>query len=86
MGTGLEISLDVKDPAAFDRTIEVARAAGDDALEPLWLCHHDWARSPPGGGESCPEVRLVDSTFLGHMPDGTRGASRGARRRPASTP
>ena len=40
-------SLDVKDPAAFDRTVEVARAAGGGALERLWLCHH---RLGAGGG------------------------------------
>ena len=32
----------MKDPAAFDRTVEVARAAGGGALDRLWLCHHDW--------------------------------------------
>ncbi len=69
VGTGLELSLDVKDPAAFDRTIAVARAAGGGALERLWLCHHRWERVA-AWREDCPEVRLVDSTFLGHMPDG----------------
>jgi glycerophosphoryl diester phosphodiesterase len=69
VGTDLPLSLDVKDPAAFTRVVAVARAAGGDALERLWLCHHrvdqvvEWRAA-------CPEVRLVDSTFLGHMPDG----------------
>lgn len=69
VGTDLPLSLDVKDPAAFDRVIAVARAAGPDALQRLWLCHH---RVPQlvAWREACPEVRLVDSTFLGHMPQG----------------
>src|SRR5687768_4653824 len=69
VGTDLDLSLDVKDPAAFDRTVEVARAAGAGALERLWLCHHRWEQVA-AWRHACPEVRLVDSTFLGHMPDG----------------
>ncbi len=69
VGTSLEVSLDVKDPAAFDRVVDVARAAGQGALERLWLCHHrieevtSWRRR-------CEEVHLVESTFLGFMPEG----------------
>jgi glycerophosphoryl diester phosphodiesterase len=69
VGTELDLSLDVKDAAAFDRTVQVAREAGGSALERLWLCHHDW-RLVAAWRESCPEVRLVDSTFLGRMPGG----------------
>jgi glycerophosphoryl diester phosphodiesterase len=69
VGTDLDLSLDVKDAAAFERTIQVARDAGGHALERLWLCHHDW-RVVAQWREACAEVRLVDSTFLGHMPDG----------------
>ncbi len=69
VGTDLELSLDVKDAAAFDRTVAVARAAGGAALERLWLCHHRWEQVAEWR-QACPEVRLVDSTFLGHMPDG----------------
>jgi len=69
VGTDLDVSLDVKDPAAFERTVAVARAAGDGAIERLWLCHHRWEQVATWRA-SCPEVRLVDSTFLGHMPDG----------------
>jgi glycerophosphoryl diester phosphodiesterase len=69
VGTGLDISLDVKDPAAFERTVEVARTVGGGALERLWLCYHDWQLATEWR-TACPEVRLVDSTFLGHMPDG----------------
>jgi glycerophosphoryl diester phosphodiesterase len=69
VGTGPEVSLDVKDPAAFERTVEVARAAGGDALGRLWLCHHRWEQVA-AWRPLCPDVRLVDSTFLGHMPEG----------------
>ncbi|MGQ0432881.1 MAG: glycerophosphodiester phosphodiesterase [Microthrixaceae bacterium] len=69
VGTGLEISLDVKDTAAFDRVVEVARAAGGDALSRLWLCHHR-STQVAAWRQRCTEVRLVDSTFLGHMPHG----------------
>ena len=69
VGTGLDLSLDVKDHDAFDRTIEVARAAGEGALERLWLCHHRWELVAEWR-RSCPEVRLVDSTFLGYMEGG----------------
>lgn len=67
VGTSLDLSLDVKDAAAFERVVEVGRAAG--ALERLWLCHHRWTQVAEWRAR-CPEVRLVDSTFLGHMPDG----------------
>lgn len=67
VGTALDLSLDVKDPAAFERVIEVGRGAG--GLERLWLCHHRWTQVAEWR-QRCAEVRLVDSTFLGHMPDG----------------
>lgn len=69
VGTSLELSLDVKDAAAFDEVVAVARAAGPETLQRLWLCHHrtsqvaDWR-------QRCQEVRLVDSTFLSRMPEG----------------
>ena len=69
VGTALELSLDVKDPAAFDRVVAVAGAASPDALDRLWLCHHE-TNQLATWRQRCPEVRLVDSTFVGHMPDG----------------
>ena len=69
VGTHLEISLDVKDPAAFERTVAVARAAGGGAVERLWLCHHRWEQVAAWRA-ACSDVRLVDSTFLGRMSDG----------------
>jgi glycerophosphoryl diester phosphodiesterase len=69
VGTGLELSLDVKDAAAFDRTIAVARAAGEGALDRLWLCHHRWEQVAEWR-RACADVRLVDSTYLRRMSDG----------------
>jgi glycerophosphoryl diester phosphodiesterase len=73
-GTDFELSLDVKDPAAAERAVEVARQAG--AADRLWLCHGDWhllAEWRP----RYPDVRLVDSTRLKRI-------SEGAERRAAS--
>lgn len=68
-GTGFELSLDVKDPAAAPGIVEIARAAGGGAPGRLWLCHHDWQlvatwRRP------YPDVRLVDSTRLSRLKSG----------------
>ena len=68
-GTDVELSLDVKDPDAAGRVIEVAREAGDEAVGRLWLCHHDldlmvtWR-------EHDDRVRLVDSTRLDRIKEG----------------
>lgn len=69
VGTELEVSLDVKDPAAFDRTVAVARAAGGGALGRLWLCHPDW-QLVASWRQRSEEVRLVDSTWLKRIPEG----------------
>lgn len=66
-GTALPLSLDVKDPAAFEATVDAARQAG--AAEDLWLCHPDWelvARWRRQAGD----VRLVDSTRLVKIKEG----------------
>jgi len=68
-GTHVAVSLDVKDVAAFDRVIEVARAAGGGALENLWLCHPRWEQVVEWRAR-CAEVRLVDSTRLGRIKEG----------------
>ena len=69
VGTSLELSLDVKDSAAFDAVLAVATRAGDGALSRLWLCHHRTEQVVAWRARSS-EVRLVDSTFLGLMADG----------------
>jgi glycerophosphoryl diester phosphodiesterase len=78
-GGDFELSLDVKDPAAFEPVLAVARAAGDDVVERLWLCHPDvdlvtsWRERAAG-------ARLVDSTRLRRMREGPeRRAARLAR-------
>ena len=68
-GTGFELSLDVKDAAAADAVLAVARAAGGDAVGRLWLCHHDW-RVVAGWRGLSDDVHLVDSTRLKYMRQG----------------
>lgn len=68
-GTDLELSLDVKDPAAVDQVVAVARAAGGDAPGRLWLCHHDWQLVATWRA-AFDDVRLVDSTRLHRMKQG----------------
>jgi glycerophosphoryl diester phosphodiesterase len=60
----VELSLDVKDPAAAAAAVAAARAAG--AEERLWLCHWNW-RTVAGFRALSPAVRLVDSTRAAHM-------------------
>lgn len=69
-GADFELSLDLKDPGAGDAVLEVARAAG--ASDRLWLCHHRW-RIVASWRSTAPEVRLVDSTYLGFMSRGPDG-------------
>lgn len=66
-GTDFELSIDLKDPAALEPMLAVARRAG--AAERLWLCHHDW-RPMAGWRRFAPEVRLVESTNLAWMKEG----------------
>lgn len=66
-GTGFELSLDVKDPAALEPILEVARAAG--AAERLWLCHQDW-RLMARWRVMAPEVHLVESSNINWMREG----------------
>lgn len=68
-GSAFHLSLDVKDKAAFDAVIEVARAAGDDALTRLWLCHPNLDTLVAWRARS-PDVRLVNTTRLQHLPRG----------------
>ena len=66
-GAKLPLSVDVKDPAAFDGVVAVARAHG--AAECLWACHEDldllsrWRRAAP-------DVRLVHSARLERQAEG----------------
>jgi glycerophosphoryl diester phosphodiesterase len=67
-GTDVELSLDVKDPAAAGRVVAIARAAGGGAPERLWLCHHDWELVATW--RQWQDVRLVDSTRIDRIREG----------------
>ncbi len=66
-GTHLPLSLDVKDPAAFLPTVDVARTAS--AAEQLWLCHPDWQLVATWRRQA-EDVKLVDSTRIGKLKHG----------------
>lgn len=68
-GTGFELSLDVKDPEAAAEVVAVAKAAGDDALGRLWLCHHEHDRLLSWRAMAG-DVRLVHSTHLRRLRQG----------------
>jgi glycerophosphoryl diester phosphodiesterase len=66
-GSGLDLSLDVKDPAAFEAVVEAASFAG--ALPRLWLCHPD-LEVLAGWREQSGTARLVHSTRVAAMDRG----------------
>ena len=68
-GTAAHLSLDVKDASAAPAIVEVAAAAGGDAVPRLWLCHPDWQQVAKWRSLS-DGVRLVDSTRLRRIKDG----------------
>ncbi len=63
VGTNFPLSLDVKDPDAFDTVISVARNAGSDAARNLWLCDPEWRRLAEVRRKHR-DVALVHSTRL----------------------
>jgi glycerophosphoryl diester phosphodiesterase len=76
-GTALPLSLDVKDPAALDATVDAARQAG--AEEQLWLCHPDWELVATWRRRT--EVaKLVDSTRIGKVKEGPERRAMSLRR------
>ena len=72
-GTDFELSLDVKDPAAFVPVVSVVRAAGVPSR--TWLCHPSLS-VVTGWREQADDVRLVDSTRVSRLQDGVRGRAR----------
>lgn len=68
VGTGHEVSLDVKDPASFDAVMAAARNAGGDAEELLWLCHPNYEQLRDWREHTT--ARLVDSTRLSKIKEG----------------
>jgi glycerophosphoryl diester phosphodiesterase len=75
-GDDFELSLDVKDPAAFGRILSVAAAAGVPGR--LWLCHAD-AQLLAGWRAGAGEARLVQSTRLDRIPEGLAARARELR-------
>lgn len=65
--SAVELSLDLKDDAALDATLNSARSAG--AAAQLWLCHPDATRLAAWRGRAH-DIRLVHSTRKARMPDG----------------
>jgi glycerophosphoryl diester phosphodiesterase len=68
-GTDFELSLDVKDAAAAETVVAVARAAGGEAPHRLWLCHPDWELLAEWR-KDFDDVRLVNSTKMREMRKG----------------
>lgn len=68
-GTDFHLSLDVKDPAAGARTVEVAMAADVTMPDRLWMCDDDMDRLLALRDVS-PHVRLVMSTRMSRMRGG----------------
>jgi glycerophosphoryl diester phosphodiesterase len=66
-GTDFELSLDVKDAAAAEPVLAVARNAG--AVGRLWMCHHDFEQVAEWRPLDA-DVRLVDSTRLRRIKEG----------------
>ncbi len=70
VGCDLELSVDVKDPAAAAAVIAAARqAGGEEAVGRLWLCSSDWHLAA-SWRQLSPAVRLVDSTRLRKVREG----------------
>ena len=67
VGTDTPLSLDVKDPDAFDAVVTVAEEAG--AAEQLFLCHPDWQLVATWRRRSEALV-LVDSTRIHKVKEG----------------
>jgi glycerophosphoryl diester phosphodiesterase len=66
LGSAFELSIDVKDRAAAEPIVELARAAGDGAPGRIWLCHAS-VRFLAGLRERMPDVKLVHSRRRHHI-------------------
>ncbi len=74
-GTDFDLSLDVKDPAAYEPTATAIRAAGADAPGRTWLCDPDLAQLTERRSELS-DFRLVHSTRLAKLDGPERHAAR----------
>jgi glycerophosphoryl diester phosphodiesterase len=81
LGTSFELSLDVKDPAAFQPILDVAADAG--ALDRLWLCDDNLERVV-GRIPSARSAHMVVSTHLDDLQRVVAGGLREAVARLAS--
>ena len=70
LGTGYELSLDVKDPAAFEAILAVAAEFG--GTERLWLCDDDLQRVMRRSNSDNP-AHMVLSTHLDELERALRG-------------
>ena len=68
-GSGFELSLDVKDPAAIDQVVAIATDVGDEARSRLWLCHPDLALLR-GWRARWPDLQFVHSTRIDRLERG----------------
>jgi glycerophosphoryl diester phosphodiesterase len=66
LGAAFELSIDVKDRAAAEPIVELARAAGAGVPERLWLCHPS-VRFLSELRERSPDVKLVHSRRRRHI-------------------
>jgi glycerophosphoryl diester phosphodiesterase len=62
LGSDFELSIDVRDRDAAEPIAELARAAGDDAVTRLWLCHPS-TKFLARLRARAPEVKLVHSQW-----------------------
>ncbi len=65
-GSDFELSVDLKDPAAADAVISVARNAG--AEQRLWICHGDWDLLTDLRQRT--SAHIVDSTRMRRIKEG----------------
>lgn len=68
VGPDRPLSLDVRDPAAFEAIVATARDAGDDTETTLWLCHRDLAVLTPWRSRT--SARLVNVADYRGLPGG----------------
>ena len=69
-GTALPLSLDLKDHAAAAAVVDVARDAGGEALDNLYLCSPSWEEAASWRPLS-DDIKLVDSTRLRRIKEGS---------------
>ena len=62
LGSGYELSIDVKDREAAQPIVELARAVGDGAAGRVWLCHPS-TKFLRRLREQAPDVKLVQSQW-----------------------